>query len=51
VVKAYLPPRMCVVAYHRYAIDGYVRGLIPVDAKRTAYGEWILFSWPPPAVP
>jgi len=49
VVKAYLPPRMCVVAYHRYAIDGYVRGLIPVDAKRTTYGEWILLSWAPPA--
>jgi hypothetical protein len=48
VVKAYLPPTMCVVAYHRYIIDGYVRALIPADAKRDTFGEWILLSWPPP---
>ncbi len=49
VVKSHLPPAMCVVAYHRYAIDGYVRRLIPAGAKRDRFGEWILFSWIPPA--
>jgi len=49
VVKACLPPAMCVVAYHRYAIVSFVRSLIPPDAKRDTFGEWILFSWPPPA--
>jgi hypothetical protein len=49
VVKAYLPPAMCVVAYHRYIIDGYVRSFIPADAKRATFGEWILLSWAPPA--
>ena len=49
VVQAHLPPAMCVVAYHRYVIDGYVRGLVPADAKRAAFGEWILLSWAPPA--
>jgi hypothetical protein len=47
VVKAGLPPEMCVVAYHRYAIASFVRGLIPPGAKRDTFGEWILFSWPP----
>jgi hypothetical protein len=51
VVKAYLPPRMCVVAYHRYTIDGYVLGLIPADARRAIFGEWVLLSWTPPAAP
>lgn len=48
VVKSHLPPAMCVVAYHRYAIDGYVRRLIPAGAKRDRFGEWMLFSWIPP---
>jgi hypothetical protein len=47
VVKAYLPPTMCVVAYHGYTNDGYVRRLLPADAKRDTFGEWILLSWVP----
>ncbi|HUL54556.1 MAG TPA: hypothetical protein VLT83_14225 [Opitutaceae bacterium] len=49
VVKSGLPPALCVVAYHRYAIESFVRALIPPNARRDAFGEWILFSWPPPA--
>ena len=49
VVNAHLPPAMCVVAYHGYTIEGFVRSLVPADARRDRFGEWILLSWPPPA--
>jgi hypothetical protein len=49
VVKTHLPSAMCVVAYHRYAIESFVRSLIPTNAKRDTFGEWILLSWPAPA--
>jgi hypothetical protein len=39
---------MCVIAYHRYTVESYVRSLIPANAKRDTFGEWILLSWPPP---
>lgn len=48
VVNAHLPSAMCVIAYHRYTVESYVRSLIPANAKRDTFGEWILLSWPPP---
>lgn len=48
VLRQYLPPHLCVVAYHRFGTDGYVKDrLIPPDARRDAFGEWILYSWVP----
>jgi hypothetical protein len=47
VVRAYLPPHLCVVAYHGFTVDGYVQKLIPAGAHRDQFGEWILFSWAP----
>lgn len=47
VVQAYLPPKMCVVAYHGVPVDGFVKSLIPANARRDQFGEWILYSWAP----
>jgi hypothetical protein len=47
VVRAYLPPQLCVVAYHGSGVDGYVRRLMPPTAHRDQFGEWMLWSWAP----
>ena len=46
-VQSFLPPKMCVVAYHGAAVDGYVKSLIPADARHDQFGEWMLYSWTP----
>jgi len=51
VLRQYLPPRFCVVAFHRLVNDGIVKSLIPADAQCAVFGEWILYSWPPPGPP
>ncbi len=47
VLRQYLPPDFCVVAFHRLVNDGLIKALVPVHARKDAFGEWILYSWPP----
>jgi hypothetical protein len=46
--RAFLPPKMCVIALPRGAADwGIALSLLPADAQRTEFGLWTLYSWPP----
>jgi hypothetical protein len=47
-IASHLPPQFHVVAFFRNEMDwGIVRSLIPSGARRTEFGLWTLYSWPP----
>ena len=46
--RAYLPPRMCVIALlHGDTGWGIALSLRPANAQRADFGFWTLYSWPP----
>lgn len=48
-MNEYLPRRFSVVAYHEVMTDDLVKvTFIPRTARKQLFGEWILYSWPPP---